>query len=80
MGCFGFHQQPSASMKSIPFDSSRPAQLITFKQLADRLGVSLNTARKLVDDGHLSTVRVQVRSVRIRASEVEQFIAQGGLK
>ena len=67
-------------MKSIPFDSSRPAQLITFKQLADRLGVSLNTARKLVDDGHLSTVRVQVRSVRIRASEVEQFIAQGGLK
>lgn len=80
MGCFGFLQLPSAPMKSIPIDAARPAPLMTFRQLAERLGVSLNTARKLVDDGHLTTVRVQVRSVRIRVTEVEQFIAQGGLK
>lgn len=48
----------------------------SYQQVANRLNVSLNTARKLVEDGYLTAVRVGKRSVRIRDSEVEQFIAR----
>lgn len=48
----------------------------SFRQVAKRLGICVNTARKLVEEGHLTAVRVGKRSVRIRDSEVEQFIAQ----
>jgi len=47
----------------------------SYQQVADRLGICLNTARKLVEEGHLTAVRVSDRCVRIRDSEVEQFIA-----
>jgi excisionase family DNA binding protein len=55
-----------------------PRQLTTMsslRQLAARLNISLGTARKLVDDGHLTAIRVGTRCVRISDAEIEGFLA-----
>lgn len=49
-------------------------ELLTYRQIAARLGISLNTARKLFDDGELHRIRVSARAVRGSAAEVEAFI------
>ena len=49
-------------------------KLLTYKQIATRLGISLNTARKLFDDGELHRIKVSTRAVRGSAAEVEAFI------
>jgi len=47
-------------------------------QVARRLNISLGTARKLVDDGHLTRIRLGTRTVRISDLELENFIASQG--
>ena len=56
--------------------ASHLTTMSSYQQVADRLGICLNTARKLVEEGRLTAVHVSDRCVRIRDSEVEQFIAR----
>ena len=51
-------------------------KLLTYKQIAARLGISLNTARKLFDDGELRRIRVSTRAVRGSEAELEAFISR----
>ena len=51
-------------------------KLLTYRQVATRLGISLNTARKLFDEGELHRIRVSTRAVRGSEAEVEAFIAR----
>lgn len=56
--------------------NSKPlTTMSSLRQLAARLNISLGTARKLVDDGHLTAVRVGTRCVRISDAEIESFLA-----
>lgn len=48
--------------------------LLTYKQTAERLNVSLGTARKLFDDGELVRIKVSTRAVRASEEDVEAFI------
>ena len=54
--------------------SQQQPKLLTYKQIAARLGISLNTARKLFDDGELHRIRVSTRAVRGSEAEVDAFI------
>lgn len=49
-------------------------KLLTYKQIAERLSVSLNTARKLFDDGELRRIKVGTRAVRGCEADVDAFI------
>jgi excisionase family DNA binding protein len=53
--------------------ASQP-ELLTYKQIAAILNISLGTARKLFDDGELHRVKVSNRSVRGSKAELEAFI------
>lgn len=58
--------------------SSRTTHLTTLssiQQVALRLGLCVNSVRALMEEGKLTRVRVGARAVRIRDSEVEQYIA-----
>jgi len=48
--------------------------LLTYTQLAKRLNVSLNTARKLVEAGDLPRIVVGMRNVRTSAAAVDAYI------
>lgn len=50
------------------------SKLLTYKQIAQRLNVSLGTARKLFDDGDLVRIKVSTRAVRASEEDVEAFI------
>lgn len=52
-----------------------PTTLSSLRQVAARLGISLGTTRKLVEDGELTAIRLSARCVRISDSEVEAFLA-----
>ncbi|QOF77567.1 excisionase family DNA-binding protein [Variovorax sp. 38R] len=57
--------------------NSKPlTTMSSLRQLAARLNISLGTARKLVDDGHLTAIRVGTRCVRISDTEIESFLAK----
>lgn len=59
--------------------SSRPLHLTTLSsihQVASRLGLCVNSVRTLIEEGRLTRVKVGARAVRIRDSEVEQYIAR----
>lgn len=46
------------------------------REVAHRLGISLNSLHTLIDEGELTKVPVGKRSVRISDAEVEAFIAR----
>lgn len=48
-------------------------QLLTLRQVADRLQVSMSTVRRLVDAGKLKTVRIG-RSHRVRPEDLDTYI------
>ena len=57
--------------------STKPKEpLLTYRQVANRLNVSLNTARKLFDDGELVRIKVGVRGVRGSEADLEAFISR----
>jgi excisionase family DNA binding protein len=51
-----------------------PEPLLTYREAADRLNVSLSTARRLGRSGQLSVVRLGPQTHRIRASSLERLI------
>ncbi|NQT93673.1 MAG: helix-turn-helix domain-containing protein [Lentisphaerae bacterium] len=56
-------------------DASLPL-LLNQQQVADLLGVSRHTIRRLVKGGQLPTVRV-LEACRYRRSDVEEFVRRG---
>ena len=57
--------------------NSKPlTTMSSYRQLASRLNISLGTARKLVEDGHLTAIHVGARCVRISDAEIESFLAK----
>lgn len=47
----------------------------SYKQVANRLNISLGTLRKLVEEGRLRSVRLSARCVRISDRDVESFLS-----
>ncbi|MCG5431807.1 helix-turn-helix domain-containing protein [Mycobacterium sp. MYCO198283] len=62
----------------MPVDGIAPQTLST-QQAANALGCSLNTLYKLLETGSLHSFRVG-RRLRIRLSDLEQFMANGGTR
>lgn len=56
-----------------------PERLLSDAEVADVLGVSRTTARRLRYDGALPTVRVGALA-RVRASDLAAYIAAGGAR
>jgi excisionase family DNA binding protein len=57
--------------------------LLTRREVAEALGVSVQTVARLIERGDLETVRVGVRFVRIPIESVEQYLQaqeKGGAK
>ena len=51
-------------------------KLLTLRQVADRLAISLNTARALVTNNRLPHVRVTGDAIRVRPEDLHAFIAE----
>lgn len=48
---------------------------LTVAEIADQLRVNQQTVRNWIDRGELAAIRLGARRVRVRASELERFIA-----
>lgn len=48
--------------------------LLTYKQLAERLNICLNSARALVDAGEIPRITVGARNQRVSPSSVDAYI------
>jgi excisionase family DNA binding protein len=64
------------SVSPIPsqIPDGEPDRLLTHKQVAEMLNVSVSTAKQLVADRNLSVVRVRPRAIRVKASVVRRYI------
>ncbi len=49
--------------------------LLTLKQTAEHLQLSLRQVRRLVDDGRLPVVKISERSPRVRFEDLSAFLA-----
>jgi excisionase family DNA binding protein len=58
-------------------DDSKPGSLVTIKDTAWELTVSVRTAWRLIAAGELRTVRIG-RAVRITRDSIQSFIERGG--
>lgn len=54
------------------------SRLLKRDEVAETLGVSTRTVDREIASGHLQTVRLGCKCVRIDSHEVEKYIAQGG--
>lgn len=59
----------------MPMSSTPLTTMSSYRQVAVRLNVCVNTVRAWVKEGHLVPVYLGVRNVRLRDSDVEAFIA-----
>jgi excisionase family DNA binding protein len=50
--------------------------MLTLKEAADYLGISLTTLRRVINNGEIVTVRIGIRGVRIEESELQRYIEQ----
>jgi excisionase family DNA binding protein len=50
--------------------------LLTLKQVSERLGISKVTLWRWIKDGKLSSVRLSQRTVYVRKEELERFIRE----
>lgn len=48
--------------------------MLTVKEAANILGVSVHTVYRLIESGELSAVKVSLRKTMIKAEEIERFI------
>lgn len=48
--------------------------LLTVKEAARVLGVSVHTVYRLIDSGELSAVKISSRKTMIKAEEIERYI------
>ncbi len=60
-------------------DGAGPARLMSIRDLADYLGVSVRTAWTLVAKGEIKKVQIG-RAVRIPRESAEAFVARGGTR
>ena len=60
-------------MSSIATDPTR-SPFLTVAQAADELAVTERFIRKLIADGHLRAVKVGIRVVRIRRTDLEDLL------
>ena len=51
--------------------------LLTRKQAAERLNVSVSTLRRLGRSGDIAEIRIRQRSIRIDPSSVDAYLARG---
>jgi excisionase family DNA binding protein len=51
--------------------------LLSFREVSERLGLSIDTIRNYVHQRKLTKVSLSKRSVRIKESELVRFIEQG---
>ena len=58
-------------MEAVDGDNGR---LLRIEQIADRLSVSRSMAWKLIDLGHLRSVRIG-RAVRVRPQDLDDYLA-----
>lgn len=55
----------------------QPAAAFSIPDTAAYLNVSVNTVRKLIEQGHLRAVRVSERAVRILRKDVDAHMSTG---
>ena len=58
-------------------ETTAPDALLTIKQVATILGCSTRTVSRYVERGQLIQIKLEMRSVRIRQSELDRFIDSG---
>lgn len=51
-----------------------PTRLLTAREAADRLAVSLRTLRTIISQGALPVVRVGARGLRVHPEDLDRFI------
>jgi excisionase family DNA binding protein len=54
-----------------------PDQLLTVAEIAELLKLSEQTVSNWIDRGELPAVRVELRQVRVRQSDLDRFLAAG---
>jgi excisionase family DNA binding protein len=55
---------------------SPPARLLTAREAADRLAVSLRTLRTIISEGALPVVRVGTRGLRVHPEDLDRFVEE----
>ena len=66
---------PQVSTQGNPIDAvDDGGRLLRIEQIADRLSVSRSMAWKIIDLGHLRSVRIG-RAVRVRPQDLEDYLA-----
>lgn len=60
--------QESPKMQSVSHQSA-----LTMNQVADALGISVNTVRREINRGRIQTFRAGLRSIRINAEELDRY-------
>jgi excisionase family DNA binding protein len=65
----------TVALESIPSDS-----LLTYQDVATRLGVSKNTVRIWVREGKLDEIKLGHRTVRVPAGSLKAFINSGRVR
>ena len=69
----------SYSPDNIVSKKKSPDQLLALKDVAKRLNCSKRTARRLVDAGKIDRIMIGNRSLRVKESELERFLSEGGV-
>lgn len=55
-------------------------QTVTTREAADRLCCSAKWVRALIQHGKLPAARIGTRAIRIRESDLAEFLAKGAMK
>lgn len=61
-------------MKSIEYKEIK--YMLTVKETASILSVSVHTVYKLINEGKLSSVRISSRKTVIKADEIERYLSE----
>lgn len=56
------------------FQYTEMKYMLTVREAANILGVSVNTVYRLIESGELSAMKVSPRKTMIKAEEIERFI------
>lgn len=69
-------RMPQVSTEGKPMDAvdGGSGRLLRIEQIADRLSVSRSMAWKIIDLGHLRSVRIG-RAVRVRPQDLDDYLA-----
>lgn len=52
-------------------------QLLTVRDVSEKLGIHLNTVYKLVNSGAIRSVKLGPRLTRIRSTELNRYLTEG---